>query len=98
MDPEGDSCPSEDHILDNAIEYKLSGTYPPSLRIEEKSRNKCLNIMYELLATHNAHLYGKLRAHRGKKEVSYRLVCSLLAPFFGSLYLTPGRRSYTHAT
>ena len=37
MEAEGDSCPSEDHILDNAIEYRLSGTYPPS---REKRRKE----------------------------------------------------------
>ena len=36
MEPEGETCPSEDHILDYAIEYKLSGSYPPSLTKEKK--------------------------------------------------------------
>ena len=34
VEPEGETCPSEDNILDYAIEYKLSGTYPP----KEKKR------------------------------------------------------------
>lgn len=28
MEPEGKTYPPNDHILDFAIEYKLSGTYP----------------------------------------------------------------------
>ena len=36
MEPEAESCPQEDQILDFAIEYKQSGTYPPALTKEKK--------------------------------------------------------------
>ena len=36
MELEGETCPSEDHILDYAMKYKLSGIYPPSLTKEKK--------------------------------------------------------------
>ena len=40
MEPEGETYPSEDHILDYTIEYKLSGTYPPSLMKKKRAARK----------------------------------------------------------
>ena len=36
MEHEEENCRPEDHILDLAIDYKPSGTYPPALSKDKK--------------------------------------------------------------
>ena len=36
MELEEENCPPEDHLLDLAIRYRISGTYPPALTKDKK--------------------------------------------------------------
>ena len=53
METEGETCPS-DHILDCAIEYKLSGTYPPS---QTKDKKRVVSKRAATLIADNGEIY-----------------------------------------
>ena len=69
MEPEGETCPSEDHILDCAIEYKLSGTYPPSLT---KDKKRAVRKRAATLITDNGEIYVQRKKRRVKVVTSVK--------------------------
>ena len=69
MEPEGETCPSEDHILDCAIEYKLSGTYPPSLT---KDKKRAVRKRAATLITDNGEIYVQRNKRRVKVVTSVK--------------------------
>lgn len=70
MEPEGENCPSEDNILDYAIEYKLSGTYPLSLTKEKKRavRKRAATLIAE---------NGEIYVQRKKGSLTMKVVTSV---------------------
>ena len=69
MEAEGETCPSEDHILDYAIEYKLTGTYPPSLT---KDKKRAVRKRAETLITDNGEIYVQRKKGRVKVVTSVK--------------------------
>ena len=67
MEPEGETCPSEDLILDSAIEYKLSGTYPPSLT---KDKKRAVRKRVGTLIADNGEIYVQRKKGRVKVVTS----------------------------
>jgi hypothetical protein len=69
MELEGEICPSEDLILDNAIEYKVSGKYPPSLT---KDKKRAVRKRAATLIADNGEIYVERKKGRVKVVTSVK--------------------------
>ena len=65
-----ETCPPEDQVLDFAIEYKQSGTYPPALTKEKKRavRNRAAALIADIGEIYLERKKGRVKVVNSAKE------------------------------
>ena len=89
MEPKEEACPPEDHILDFAIEYKQSGTYPPALTKEKK---RAVRKRTASLIADNGEIYVERKNRRVKVVTSAEEQARILRACHSDLDILGQRR------